>query len=190
MTDGRPASGATDHAPAATAGAAAWRLLPDWRGAGLPGDRRVTAGQVEPPFGVELLQALARAPGAEFVLQDDWLWPRRGDWMARLDEVVLAAAGPLQLAGLGLGAHLVAAWAAHSRHAARVTAAWLIDPADTAAADAPPHWASWRQAVRMRLPFPARVIVAALDPRDEIGAARQQASRRLASEWGAQWTVR
>ena len=23
------------------------------------------------------------------VEQDDWLWPRRGDWMARLDEVVL-----------------------------------------------------------------------------------------------------
>ena len=32
--------------------------------------------------------------GHRRVEQDDWLWPRRGDWMARLDEVLLGSAQP------------------------------------------------------------------------------------------------
>ena len=33
-----------------------------------------------------------RLHGDERVVQHDWDWPRRGDWMARLDEVLLHAA--------------------------------------------------------------------------------------------------
>ncbi len=29
--------------------------------------------------------------------QDDWLWPRRGDWMARLEEALLADDRPALL---------------------------------------------------------------------------------------------
>ena len=29
--------------------------------------------------------------GCVRVEQDDWVWPKRGDWMARLDEVLLAS---------------------------------------------------------------------------------------------------
>src|SRR6478735_3098641 len=49
------------------------------------------------------------------VVQNDWTWPLRGDWMARLDEVVAetGAASPLVLVAHSLGCHLVAAWAAH-----------------------------------------------------------------------------
>ena len=36
--------------------------------------------------------------GHRRVEQDDWLWPRRGDWMARLDEVLLFV-HPVMLGG-------------------------------------------------------------------------------------------
>ena len=54
--------------------------------------------------------------GDQRVQQADWLWPRRGDWMAQLDEAILADARPTLLVAHSLGCHLVAAWAAHSQH--------------------------------------------------------------------------
>ncbi len=30
--------------------------------------------------------------GYRRVTQDDWLWPKRGDWMARLEDVLLESA--------------------------------------------------------------------------------------------------
>ena len=69
--------------------------------------------------------------GHRRVEQDDWLWPRRGDWMARLDEVLLADPGPAVLVAHSLGCQLVAAWAGHSQHTARVQAALLVAPPDT-----------------------------------------------------------
>ena len=35
--------------------------------------------------------------GDHRVQQDDWQWPRRGDWMARLDEELLASDTPALL---------------------------------------------------------------------------------------------
>jgi hypothetical protein len=67
------------------------------------------------------------------VQQADWTWPRRGDWMVQLEEAVLADPRPVLLAAHSLGCHLVAAWAAHSRHADRVRAAcWWHRPTSTA----------------------------------------------------------
>ena len=37
-----------------------------------------------------------RRQGFARVEQDDWLWPRRGDWMARLEDELLADDGPVQ----------------------------------------------------------------------------------------------
>ena len=64
-----------------------------------------------------------RCHGYTRVVQSDWLWPRRGDWMARLEEVLLGGDAPALLVAHSLGCHLVAAWAAHSRHVARVSGA-------------------------------------------------------------------
>ena len=50
--------------------------------------------------------------GFERVEQADWVWPRRGDWMACLEEALLADPRPAVLAAHSLGCHLVAAWAA------------------------------------------------------------------------------
>ena len=54
------------------------------------------------------------------VQQHDWMWPKRGDWMMQLEEAVLADPRPAVLVAHSLGCQLVAAWASHSRHTARV----------------------------------------------------------------------
>lgn len=120
--------------------------------------------------------------GFERVEQDDWLWPRRGDWMARLDQVLLDGAEPqVLLVAHSLGCHLVAAWATHSRHTARVRGALLVAPPDTERADMPPQLCGWRPIARQRLPFPATVLFSDDDP-----FCAPERARDLAAAWGAQ----
>jgi uncharacterized protein len=114
------------------------------------------------------------------VQQADWQWPRRGDWMARLEEVLLDDERPTLLAAHSLGCHLVAAWAAHSRHTSRVRGALLVAPPDLDQPDTPPQLFNWRPMVRQRLPFPARVIYSEDDPFSSATAAVA-----IAAEWGA-----
>ena len=59
-----------------------------------------------------------REHGYTRVDQHDWMRPRRGDWIARLEEVLLAQTGPAVLVAHSLGCHLVAAWAASHATAA------------------------------------------------------------------------
>jgi len=118
--------------------------------------------------------------GFERVEQADWEWPRRGDWMARLDEVLLADGRPAWLVAHSLGCHLVAAWAAHSRHTARVQGALLVAPPDVERADMPPQLHNWRPPVRLRLPFAATVLYSNDDP---YGAPER--ARAMAEDWGA-----
>jgi predicted alpha/beta hydrolase family esterase len=60
------------------------------------------------------------------VEQHDWMQPLRGDWIARLEDVLLSQKGPSVLVAHSLGCLLVAAWAAHSRHTHLVSAALLV----------------------------------------------------------------
>lgn len=115
------------------------------------------------------------------VQQADWVWPRRGDWMARLDEVLLADERPVLLAAHSLGSHLVASWAAHSRHTARVHGALLVAPPDLDQPDTPPHLFNWRPMRRQRLPFAAHVVYSSNDPFCSVAQARA-----LATDWGAE----
>lgn len=118
--------------------------------------------------------------GFQRVQQDDWLWPRRGDWMARLEDTLLADERPALLVAHSLGCHLVAAWAAHSGHTDRVAAALLVAPPDLARADLPPQLAGWRGTPRPRLPFAALVAYSEDDP-----FADPAATAALAADWGA-----
>jgi predicted alpha/beta hydrolase family esterase len=118
--------------------------------------------------------------GLQRVEQADWQWPRRGDWMARLDEVLLADDRPALLVAHSLGCHLVAAWAAHSQHTRRVLAALLVAPPDTDRDDLPPQLSTWRPAVRHRLPFAAALLYSENDRYGEPAHAR-----KLAADWGA-----
>ena len=120
--------------------------------------------------------------------QDDWAWPKRGDWMMNLDEVLLAdptfEQAPAILVAHSLGCHLVAAWAAHSQHTRRVKGAWLVAPPDLDgppnAVTAAPQLQGWRNVVRQRLPFPATVLASRTDP-----YAAFERSQALAQDWGA-----
>jgi uncharacterized protein len=114
------------------------------------------------------------------VEQDDWLWPKRGDWMARLDDALLQSEAPAVLVVHSLGCQLVAAWSAHSQHTARVKAALLVAPPDTERADIPPQLYNWRPIVRQRLPFPSLVVTSSDDP-----YSSPERAAAMAGDWGS-----
>jgi len=118
--------------------------------------------------------------GMRRVEQADWMWPRRGDWMARLDEVLLEDTAPALLVAHSLGCQLVAAWAGHTRHAGRVHGALLVAPPDTERGDMPPQLHGWRPIVRARLPFRATVLYSTDDP---YGSSERVCA--MAADWGA-----
>lgn len=121
--------------------------------------------------------------GDPWVDQHDWQNPRRGDWMARLDEVVQAHPAPrLLLAAHSLGCHLVAAWAAHSQHTARMAGALLVAPPNPAQDNWPAALRpSWNTPVLQPLPFAATVLHSSNDPFDTAGRAPA-----FAKAWGAE----
>lgn len=149
------------------------------------------------------------------VQQHDWQRPLRGDWLARLDEVVgnhLADAAPsshpllnsqlatpinkglaaectddvaaparrVLLVAHSLGCHLVAAWAAASRHAHAIHGALLVAPPDVVRDDLPPDLFNWRKPVLQALPFPAICVLSSNDPFGSLDAGRA-----MAAAWGA-----
>lgn len=118
--------------------------------------------------------------GFERVEQADWEWPRRGDWMARLDEVLLLSDVPAVLIAHSLGCQLVASWAEHSQHTSRVVAALLVAPPDTEREVLPPQLHNWRPIRRSKLPFPALAVISSDDPYCSPERATQ-----MAADWGA-----
>jgi predicted alpha/beta hydrolase family esterase len=119
--------------------------------------------------------------GCRRVTQDDWLWPRRGDWMARLEEVVLESPEPVVLIAHSLGCQLVAAWSAHSQHTARVRRALLVAVPDTEREDMPPNLFNWRPIARQRIPFASLVVTSQNDPYCTSDRAAQ-----MALDWGSE----
>ncbi len=144
-------------------------VLPNWQGGG------------PAPWPMHWVQR----HGYTLVAQHDLVRPRRGDWLARLDEVVADTAASrdgILLAAHGLGCILVAAWAAFSRHTGRVAGALLVAPTDVERADLRERLPGWSPVLRQRLPFAATVVAHHGDP--DGGADR---TRDLASDWGAHW---
>ncbi len=119
--------------------------------------------------------------GDQRVEQDDWFWPKRGDWMARLEEVLLQSDTPAVLVAHSLGCQLVAAWATHSQQTHRVRAAMLVALPDVERDDMPPQLAPWRPMLRMRLPFKSLAVVSSDDP---YGAPDRAA--QIAADWGSE----
>jgi predicted alpha/beta hydrolase family esterase len=155
------------HSPAARQDAAPTVLiLPGWQGSGAD----------------HWQMHWARLHGHAVVEQNDWQHPLRGDWLARLDEAVIDAPGPVVLVAHSLGCLLVAAWASVSRHTARVRGALLVAPGDTEAPELKDRLPGWSPIVRQALPFRSVLVGSQNDP--YCTAARAQA---MAQDWGALW---
>ncbi len=114
------------------------------------------------------------------VEQHDWVRPLRGDWIARLEDVVLQGEAPVVLVAHSLGCLLVAAWAAHSRNTHRIKAALLVAPADAEREALRPMLASWAPIPMLALPFQSTLVASRNDPYCSFERAQQ-----LANAWGA-----
>lgn len=121
-------------------------LLPGWQGSG-PGH----------------WQQQWAANGHTLVEQHDWQHPRRGDWIARLEEVLLATPEPAVLVAHSLGCHLVAAWAGHSQNTGRVRAALLVAPPDTETDELRTLLPGWSPVLSDPLPFVSAVVASTND---------------------------
>jgi len=118
--------------------------------------------------------------GFRRVEQHDWFIPRRGDWLARLEEVVTDTPGPLLLVAHSLGCALVAAWARYTRHAGRVRGALLVAPPDTTQPPLAAALPGWAPLERQALPFPSVLVASRDDPFCSWPRAQS-----LAQAWGS-----
>jgi len=106
--------------------------------------------------------------------------PLRGDWIARLEDVVLSTSASAVLVAHSLGCMLVAAWASHSRNTHRVKAALLVAPADVEQEALRPVLASWSPVPRQILPFKSTLVASRDDPYCSFERARG-----FAAAWGS-----
>lgn len=120
--------------------------------------------------------------GYRRVDQHDWMAPKRGDWMARLEEVVLGCDAPVVLVAHSLGCVLTAAWAAHSRNTHRVQAALLVAPGDAEREALRGVLPSWSPIAMQALPFRSVLVGSRNDP--YCGFERAQA---MAHAWGSRF---
>ena len=119
--------------------------------------------------------------GYQRVQQHDWMRPLRGDWMAQLEEAVLAAPpGPVIFAAHSLGCLLTAAWAQHSQNTGRVVGALLVAPGDAERAELRAPLKSWSPIVLQRLPFASMLLGSNDDPYCSFARAQQ-----FADAWGS-----
>jgi uncharacterized protein len=120
--------------------------------------------------------------GYRRVEQHEWNRPLRGDWIARLEDVVLSCDEPAVLVAHSLGCILTAAWAAHSKNTRRVKAALLVAPPDVERAELRDQLPSWTPIELCALPF-ASVLLAS---RDDPYCAFERA-KLFAHAWRAQF---
>ena len=116
------------------------------------------------------------------VEQHDWMRPLRGDWVARLEEVLLTRDEPAVLVAHSLGCILTAAWAAHSRSTHRVRAALLVAPGDVERSEIREQIPSWSPIALQALPFPSVLLASRNDP-----YCAWERARLFAHAWGAQF---
>jgi uncharacterized protein len=120
--------------------------------------------------------------GYRRVEQHDWMKPLRGDWVARLEDVVLSCDEPAVLVAHSLGCILTAAWASHSQNTRRVKAALLVAPGDVEKPEIRDQIPSWSPIALDALPFPAVLVASRNDPYCTFERARM-----FASAWNAQF---
>jgi hypothetical protein len=104
--------------------------------------------------------------------------PLRGDWIARLEDVILQGDAPVVLVAHSLGCIQAAAWAEHSRNTHRVKAALLVAPPEAERDDLRQMLPGWAPIVRRPLPFPSVLVASSDDPYGSLEHASA-----LAAQW-------
>ncbi|TNF52396.1 MAG: alpha/beta hydrolase [Burkholderiales bacterium] len=122
------------------------------------------------------------AYGYRRVDQHDWMTPKRGDWIARLEDVILGCDGPVLLVAHSLGCILTAAWSQISRSTACVRGALLVAPGDPERDELRGVLPSWAPIARERLPFPSVLVGSRNDPYCSFDKAQS-----LAQAWGSRF---
>ena len=123
-----------------------------------------------------------RAHGYQRVEQHDWQRPLRGDWMARLEDVLLSCSEPAVLVAHSLGCITVAAWASHSKNLGRVKAALLVAPPDIARDDIGQMLPGWSAVPLQKLPFKTILLASGNDAFCSL-----QRAQAMASAWGSEF---
>ena len=122
-------------------------------------------------------------PNSARVEQDDWLTPRREDWVAALDRAVNASADPVILIAHSLGCVTVAHWSANASLVSlrKVRGALLVAPADVERPACSPALRNFAPIPKHLLPFPSQVVGS-----DNDSAASAPRALQLARDWGAE----
>jgi uncharacterized protein len=116
------------------------------------------------------------------VEQHDWITPLRGDWLVRLEDMVLACDEPAVLVAHSLGCILTAAWSALSKNTHRVKAALLVAPGDVERPEVRAQIPTWSPIELRTLAFPGVLLASRDDPYCDFERARL-----FAYAWGAQF---
>jgi predicted alpha/beta hydrolase family esterase len=119
-----------------------------------------------------------RRYGYQRVEQSDWMRPLRGDWIARLEEVLLGTDLPAVLVAHSLGCLQAAAWAAHSCNTHLVKGALLVAPPQAGRDDLRQQLPGWTPILRQVLPFKSILVASSDDPYGAFDHARE-----LAAQW-------
>ncbi|NQD80757.1 alpha/beta hydrolase [Pseudomonas sp. CrR14] len=125
-------------------------------------------------------------PNSARVEQQDWLTPRREDWVAALERQIAADPRPAILIAHSLGCVTVAHWAAQAPMASlrRVQGALLVAPADVQRPNCPEALRNFAPIPRHLLPFPSQLVGS-----DNDSAASAARAIELAREWGSEAAI-
>jgi predicted alpha/beta hydrolase family esterase len=124
----------------------------------------------------------AKHPECVRVQQRSWTEPTCDEWVAALDEALVAAAEPVVLVGHSLGCLTIAHHVA--RHARPVRGALLVAPPNADDPAFPPIVKGFRPIPRARLPFPSIVVSS-----DDDWYMDPDSARDLAAAWGSRFVL-
>lgn len=124
-----------------------------------------------------------RFPGWRRVQQDNWLYPRRRDWVQALDEAIAASPRPVVLVAHSLGCITVAHWALRPK-SQRIAAALLVAPADVERSTVASSLKDFAPIPRQALPFPTLVVAS-----DNDHACAAWRAAELAEGWQAEFRL-
>jgi predicted alpha/beta hydrolase family esterase len=119
-------------------------------------------------------------PDYRRVVQRDWQYPIRTEWVETLGRAIRAASDPVVVVAHSLGCIALA----HCAQAGPVSVrcALLVAPPDVEHPDFPPVIEGFAPIPRARLPFPSLVVASRNDPFTEF-----ERSRTLAEAWGSRF---